>query len=342
MMSTTEFSAEISKAKNRPENDTRFIHFNQTNSSYELASVPVSGLTYTLFGLSCFIACIGLAGNFSILTVSFKHRRDAKSHDVLITVLAVTDIIALVTVALMQPCVYESIGVDLRSLTTIGCKVFMSVLYSTMFCSSTVIVLVSIERFLAVWCPIKSRKFLSRQTALRSVCVCATTIVIISSSMSVLYCERDENEICQPNPHGTLYSSVLKKMPDTTVYIAMLVLLSSPMLLLLILTPMTVIKLYKQNEIRRQLTSQERDDRSLKISVKLTSIVVVHLTLMVVPLAMSFTLVYIGKTVQGNGLSGIALAVLLNHSTNFLLYNTFDEEFRKRFYNLFGVGTQCG
>ena len=188
-MSTPPFSRNSSEVETMPDNSTSLIDLNQTNSTNTLAIIPVSGLTYTLFGLTCLFTCLGLVGNFSILTISLKYRRRAKSHDVLITALAVTDSFATVTFALMQPCVYGTLGMDVRALTTIGCKVFMSVLLSAIFCSSTVVVLVSIERFIAVWYPIRSRNFLSRQTALRSVWLCAAPIVIISTTLSILYCE---------------------------------------------------------------------------------------------------------------------------------------------------------
>ena len=319
-----------------PDNITSLLDLNQTNSTNTLAIIPVSGLTYTLFGLTCLFTCLGLAGNFSILTISLKYRRRAKSHDVLITALAVTDSFATVTFALMQPCVYGTIGMDVRALTTIGCKVFMSVLLSAMFCSSTVVVLVSIERFVAVWYPIRSRNFLSRQTALRSVWLCVAPIVIISTTLSILYCEIDTNGVCDPNHLGHEYSSVLKRMPDPIVYKIMGIVLSSPQLILLILTPMTVVKLCKQMTIRSQLTSQEVSNKELQISMKLIMVVVVHVTLIAVPIAIALYHVSISIPLEGNVLSGITLTLLLNHSTNFLLYNIFDREFRRRLYVLFG------
>ena len=337
-MSIVGFSRNLFRVENRSINRTTFFNF--TNSTYEPATNQVPGLIYTLFGLTCFFTCLGLAGNISILIMSMKSLRRQKSYDVLITALAVTDSIALATIALQQPCVYETIGTDVRAVTNIGCKIFMSVLISAMFCSSTVVVLISIERFLAVRCVSRYQNFGTRLTALRSVCLCATVIVIISVTLSILYIEIDENGVCYANYDGRVYSSVLKRKPDTTVYKAMGILMSSPLVLLLFLTPMTVIKLCKQMTHRRQLTpiSRRRDIRNLQISVKLIMVVLVHLTLIAVPLAITLTLASIGKAIEGNVESGITLALLLNHSTNFLVYNIFDGEFRRRVKILFGFG----
>ena len=328
------FSRSLSKAENMSYNITTLFNF--TNSTHDLAINEVPGQIYTLFALTCFFTFLGLAGNISILIISLKSQRKEKAYDVLITALAVTYSIALPTIALQQPCVYETIGTDVRAVTNIGCKLFMSVLISAMFCSSTVVVLISIERFLAVWCPVRYQNFCTRQTALRSVCQCTTTIVIISVSLSILYIEIDENGECYSNSDGLVYSTVLRRMPDTSFYKAMGILMSSPLVLLFILTPMTVAKLCKQRTDRRQRTPQRRDIRNLQISVKLIMVVVVHLTLIAVPLAITLTLVSIGKTIEGNVESGITLALLLNHLTNFLVYNIFDVEFRRRVKILFG------
>ena len=339
-MSTTEFLANLSEVDNRNDNTTPYIDFNQTNSPYEIASTPVSGLTYTLFGLTCFFACFGLAGNLSILTIALKSPSTRKGHDVLITALAVTDCLALISTALTQPCFYAVVGMDVRAITTVGCKVFMSVWFSAMFCSSMVVVLISVERFLVVWLPHKSRFLLSRETVFRTVWICATVIVIISVSVSVLYCEIDEDGICDPNPHGQIYSSVLKTMPDTTLYKALGILLVSPWVVLLILTPMTVFKLYKQMAVRRQLTSKERGVGNFPASVKLTAVAVTYLTLIALPLTTVSALVSSGISIGRDVVSGLTLALLLNHSANFVLYNIFDGEFRKKIAVIFGFGKE--
>ena len=145
-MPTTNSSTNLSEVDSMPYNTTPYIYFNQTNF-YEVASIPVSGLTYTLFGFTCFLACLGLSGNISILAITLKSRDKWKGHDILITALAVADIVALASLSLSQPCFYEVLDRDVRAITTIGCKLFLSVCLSAMFSSSMVVVLISVERF---------------------------------------------------------------------------------------------------------------------------------------------------------------------------------------------------
>ena len=332
-MSTTGLSTNLSETGGRGIN-TSSIYFNQ---SHEHANVPASGLTYTLFGLSCLLTCLGLIGNVSILTITWKFRKPGKGHDVLIMSLAIIDSIALSSTALMQPCVYEVLGMDVRAITSIGCKFFMSVWLSAKGSSSIVVVLISIERFLAVWFPLEIRSLLSSQTALRSLWLCMTPIIIITVTMSTLYCEIDKYGICTPNIEGSVYSSVLQKMPDTTIFKVMGIVMLSPLLILLILTPMTVVKLFKQKAIRRHLTSQELNNGTFQISVKLTAVAITHSILYVIPLATAIAYGFNDTVPDSYVLSWITLPLLLHHSLNFLLYNIFDTEFRSRVSNLFGL-----
>ena len=199
-------------------------------------------------------------------------------------------------------------------------------------------------RFLAVWFPLKIRSLLSSQTAMRSLWLCMTPIIIITVTMSTLFCEIDENGICIPNIEGSVNSSVLQKMPDTTIYKAMGLVMLSPLLILLILTPMTVVKLFKQKAIRRHLTSQELNNGTFQISVKLTAVAITHCILYVIPLATAIAYGFNDTIPDINVVSWITLLLLLHHSLNFLLYNIFDTEFRSRVSNLFGLkrnNTHC-
>ena len=313
-------------------NTTPAFYLNQTNSSYELASIPLPGLTYTLFGLTWFFTILGLCGNVLIL----KFRSKSKGHDVLITALASFDSVALLLVAFTQPCVYRVFGTDIRALTTIGCKLIFGASLSALSGSSSVVMLICIERFLAVWFPLRSRYLMSRQTLLRSVWVCVTPMVLTSFVMTILYCEIKDG-ICHPNFEGSEYSSVLMRMPNTTVYNTSIgFVLIHPMVILFILTPMTIVKLYKRMAIRRQLTTQEQNIGHFQTSVKLTAVSVAHITLLGLPCAVAIAFGLAGSTIDENTLSGLTLAILLNHSINCLLYNIFDEYFRRKVSGLFG------
>ena len=316
---------------------TSISYFSQSNSTYELSSMPISGFTYTLFGLTCCFAVLGLFGNSLILISMLKFRKRFTAHGVLITSLAICDIVALLSWVPTQPCVQDVFGMDVRAISGIVCKISFAILYPAMYGSTAIVVLICMERFLAVWFPLKTRTILSERNMLKTVWICMTPIVLIFVTMPILYCEVRDGK-CHPNFEGDAYSTVLKGKPNVTFYLACHgFIISSSMLILSIFTPMTLVKLYKQMVIRRQLTTAELNVSQFQTSVKLFAVVIAHITLLGLPLAFGILFSFIGIIPAGNTLSALTVPLLLNHCINFLLYNIFDTEFRRNVFDLFGL-----
>ena len=315
-------------------------YLDQNTSTNDLASgsIPVTGLEYTLFGLNCFFTALGLCGNALLLISMSKFPCRSEAHGVLLSSLAICDMVSCLSWALTQPCLHAIFGIDIRAITTVGCKISWAILFPATICSSAIVVLICIERYLAVWFPLRSRKLLSKENMVRMVWICVTPIVLIYATLSVLYCEV-QNGYCYPNFGGSTYSTVLNKMPNTSVYNAIIGFTQvTPILILSILTPMTIVKLYKQWVIRRQLTTSELSATHFATSVKLVAVVVAYLIL-VGSIGLVSILVFgvNGILIDENTISVFTLAMLLNHSINFLLYNAFDAEFRRNTLALLGV-----
>ena len=314
-------------------NDTMLADcFNKTGASYALVDIPVSGQTYILFALTCFVAVLGLFGNSLILTIMIKFRNTPlRGHDVLIIALAVCDGIALIPAALSQTCVFDVIGRDIRAISTAGCKIIMVIWACAMISSGTVVILICIERFVAVWFPFRSKYLTSRTFVFRCLLLCVTIFVSMYGTTNVLYAEITDG-ICSPNFAGKIYSSVLKRIPDTTVYNGIRGLhIISFLVILCTLTPMTIVKLVK----RRNLTTTERDMGNFRISMKLTAVVLAFMCLIALPSAIFAVSGLSGTHLIGTNetrdlLAWLTPALLLNHSTNFILYNIFDAEFRRK------------
>ena len=318
-------------------NTTSISYFSQSNSTYELSSMQISGFTYTLVGLTCCFAVLGLFGNSLILISMLKFRKHFNAHGILITSLAICDIVALLSWVPTQPCVQDVFGMDVRAISGIVCKISFAILYPAMYGSTAIVVLICMERFLAVWFPLKTRTILSERNMLKTVWICMTPIVLIFVTMSILYCEVRDGK-CHPNFEGDAYSTVLKGKPNVTFYLACHgFIISSSMLILSIFTPMTLVKLYKQMVIRRQLTTAELNVSQFQTSVKLFAVVIAHITLLGLPLAFGTLFSFIGIIPAGNTLSALTVPLLLNHCINFLLYNIFDTEFLRNVFNLFGL-----
>ena len=314
-------------------------YFNETNSFPTMADMPPSGLTYALFGLTCLVTVFGLVGNSSILVIMVKFREtQMKVHDIMVTALAIFDVIALIPTAMHSPAVYTVIGRDIRAITTVGCKVFMSIWQSASVSSFTVVVLICIERFVAVWYPLRARYLFTRQLVLKCLLIGTTAVVIMYSSLSVLYCETDDDK-CRPNFAGNIYSSVLKTKPNTLIYNGLIgVHLVSYLVILFTFTPMIIGKLYQKTLIRRQLTTRELEIGHFRVSVKLTSVAVAFVLLVALPVASALIGGLTGTELIDRSqsfFSWLMFAMLLNPSANFVLYNIFDKEFRRNALRLF-------
>ena len=318
---------------------TSISYLNQSNSTYrytpESVSLPTTWLTYTLFCLSCLFAVLGLCGNCLLLVSLSKFRRRFNGHGVLIMSLAICDIFAVIAWATTQSSV-QDLGLDIRAISGIACKASWAILYTAMYSSTAIVVLISIERFLAVWFPLRTRSLLSAKNMLRCVSICVTLIALTFVTMSVLYCEVRDGK-CHPNFEGDAYSSVLNQMPDVSIYVASNgFIISTSMILLSIFTPLTIVKLYKQMRIRRQLTASELNAQHFATSVKLMSVVIAHITLLAFPIFVGIIFSVIGIIPAGNTLSALTIPLLLNHCINFVLYNIFDAEFRRNVLALLG------
>ena len=322
---------------------TQDWYFNDTNSTYNVATVssPITGLTYTLFCITCCLTLFGLVGNTLILVSMFRFNSSSKGHGKLIISLAICDIITLVSLALEQRCVHDVLGLDFRAISTVGCKIAWAILWPAGGSSSGVVVLICVERFLAVWFPLQSRRVLTDKNILSAVLVCVTFFVLMYVTMSVLYVEIRDG-VCNPNLDGTQYSTVLQELPNTTFYsMSNGFIITFFVVVLSVLTLLTIIKLYKQRNIRRQLTTSGPNSQlnvtEFRTSVKLISVVIAQVTLTGIPGIVTAIFGFMGITFEENTISAILLVLLLNYSINFVLYNVFDSEFRRNIFALLGL-----
>ena len=225
-------------------------YLNYTN--FTIVGSPLPVLTYVIFALICFVTVLGLFGNILILVVTFRSKVEAfKGHDVLIFALALFDGIALASTAVSLPSVIDIIGMDIRAISTVGCKVFMSVFQPSAISSFSIIVLICIERFIAVWFPFRAKQLLSPKIVNICLGIVVGIVFIVYGTMAVLNSETDDG-ICDPNFVGKIYSTVLNQKPKIGFYLPMLgTQLITYFVILLILTPLILIKLYLQRVRRR-------------------------------------------------------------------------------------------
>ena len=258
-------------------------------------------------------------------------------HGLYITAMAVADITFLLTQPLNRRFVHDLFGRDIRSYSIIGCKIYYFFLRWARPMSSLVIVLVCFERFVAIWLPLKAKLFSSRRIAIIEICGIFLLTCFVSGFRTQTV--GIQNSVCLAvvlTPYNKHLSAVCSVMG---IAIRTLV----PTLMLLILTPPTVAKLFYQRHLRRQMCNGKtyQSDETFRVSLMLLSVAVAFCVL-VTP----FCLIYHGYLFIGTNIvstSTPAMRILnevrliceqINCVINFILYVLISRIFRREFYEI--------
>ena len=172
-----------------------------------------------------------------------RHNRKS-AHGLYITAMAVADIVILTTQPFNRSFAYYLFGRDIRATSIAFCNVYHFFLRWARPMSSLVIVL---ERFVAIWFPLKSRIFSSRRVAWIQVNVVFAIATFRTQSVGI------ETEVCltvaiKQHEHN-------ERRVHLCSIRGMTILTLIPTLTLLILTPPTVAKLFYQRRLRREMSN---------------------------------------------------------------------------------------
>ncbi|KAK2161273.1 hypothetical protein LSH36_119g05018 [Paralvinella palmiformis] len=117
-------------------------------------NITLDGTEYVLLPL---LFIFGVIGNFVTIAVmrspSFRTLPVSK----MLIAMSLSDIVLNLLLPFNKPIVRQAIGIDIRALSSGGCKLFFWTYRFTKTTSSWMVVLMSMERFVAVWLPIKAK-----------------------------------------------------------------------------------------------------------------------------------------------------------------------------------------
>ncbi|XP_071093793.1 galanin-like G-protein coupled receptor npr-9 [Haliotis cracherodii] len=231
----------------------------------------------------------------------------------------------------------QLIGFDIRALTESGCHIFFIVHKASKIISSWFIVAISVERFIAVWFPLKANSICKRRNLLLFVLTIYLGVYIFTGVWT--FSTKIINGVCVPN-----YAT-----PDTAALARAYLVAGSmvfsliPASILIILTPATCYKLFKQQAIRMELSvahsnaGASNNRRASQTTVMLLGITIAYIIL-VTPTCIVHNICFSLKIslYETKDLTlSIARAVIqfteqLNFSINFILYLLCNRSFRNR------------
>ncbi|XP_060553633.1 neuromedin-U receptor 2-like [Ruditapes philippinarum] len=281
---------------------------------------------------------VGIVGNIcTVLTVSRAQFHQMTSRFILYA-LAVSDSLLLFTNPFNQQFMTKLWMLDVRALSKTGCKFFFVMYRTGKMSSSWFIVLVAVERFVAIMFPLKAKQFLTKTT------VCTAVFIIYSVMISVSGIWTFSTDIVNETCMSDVTSPNTKSLHKSFVIVGAMCYSIIPIIILLILTPLIIVKLCR-SQYHRKVLQHNNIDRSAKdtsrVTVMLIGIVITYIVC-VTPISLVLILTFwtnepffSSKKIEYIILAGVAMSFeQLNHSSNFFVYILCCRQFRQRFVRM--------
>ena len=296
-----------------------------------------SGLIYlSKICLPVFLV-VGLGGNCLTIIVAGSKIFRSSFHGVLIMAMAVADILYLLCVPFSKSFIQELFSSDVRALSNVGCSIFYALYRASKICSASLIVLVCLERFSLLWFPVKAKLISTSRVAVISVSCVFVGLLAFCGVWSYLADAKEGKCI------GVAVTPENKSMAKACSYIGMSLHSFIPTTILLIFTPLTIVKLFHQRSKRLQLSTKEEkgNDEFFRASIMLVSVISAYLIL-VTPFCVSKHALMIQGTdittlpeLWARNLNKIGeICEETNCVINFFLYVLLNTSFRKHFRSI--------
>ena len=266
MNSTVELSTALATLSN---NTTFFADNNGSNLIQKHPKARAEPwLMYVSYISVPLLLVVGLCGNtLTIMVTRSRHYRHS-SHGVYLTAMAVSDIIFLLAFPFSKRFILALFGQDVRAISLIGCKAYFFFFRASRSISASLIILICVERFVAVWFPLKV-KYLSTKRAAIMACSCVFAGISTFSAVWTLIANVKNNKCIAVD-----MTEETKLVAEVCSAIGMSLRTCIPTVTLLFLTPLTVFKVYQQQSMRKQISSKNKGstDETYRVTLMLISV----------------------------------------------------------------------
>ena len=291
-----------------------------------------SWINYMTYILCPLLLVVGLCGNIMTLLVTRNKYYRRSSHGIYLTAIACADITFLLVFPFKKDFVHELFGRDVRTVNSFVCKSFFFVFRACRLCSSLFVAVICVERFVAVWFPLRIKHLSTRRAALTAVCC----IVFGTCTLSAIWAIASGIKQDKCTHHGTEHKN--KLLLKICSVIGMTLRSFVPTIVLLLLTPVTVSRLLRHRSARRTMScnSKKARDETARTSMMLISVIFAYIALIT-----SFCLLKNGLKINGIDIvtskepwaktlfEFSQLFEQLNAVVNFILYALVSTSFRK-------------
>ena len=279
---------------------------------------------------------VGVCGNTMTIVVMRSRSFRGLTTSYILIALAISDTIQNILLPFNKGFVRALLGVDIRSLSDLGCVLYFWAFRVSKMTSSWLIVLISLERLVGVCMPMRASVINTKRNALLGIALIYAVIgayVAIWASVS----DRRLGGICRPNtrPPGLEAVSTGLLMFGASIYALV------PSIFLVIFTTTIVVTLHRAQRTRRQLSMSQAASTSRDPTAKTTIMLVavsIAFVVLVLPVGLAHTITFlIRQSIYESTDIGVVIyrevsQVLeqLNYSINFILYVIVCRSFRER------------
>jgi hypothetical protein len=272
-----------------------------------------------------FITVLASIGNPLSLVVLRSSRLKHSTTSLLLSYLAVVDLLCVYFALLPQTISYAT-GHFVKLTSDFACKFFWFAPLFLTDLSSWILVLVSIERVIAVWLPTKLR-YLSTIKTVTALIAVVTIVLFLANTRYFFTKKLVTGEGCVPNPPFAEFEKV------TSVWLARMLYWGAPSIAMLISNILIFAKIRLLRSNGQQQTAGRFKNKTVIMMTNTVAFMVCTTPLM------CFNIIYPGWYHNPQEImvkyelahSTLQLLAYLNHAINFILYCVAGSRFREEF-----------
>ncbi|KAK3092773.1 hypothetical protein FSP39_007072 [Pinctada imbricata] len=317
------------------ENCTGSCNFSMTEGDdvAETVHPVIVVLNYVNYVILPVFLVLGLTGNtLTILAMNTKRFANQTSR-LFLTALSLSDSVLLLTQPFNKLFVINILGMDLRALTDVGCKAFFVIFKTAKMTSSWFVVFLCLERFVAVWFPMKLKSIFTRTVALVGIAVVYLVIGTYTSVWSYAS-QIVDGKVCHPDVYDKKDAYEVQRF-GRFITTGLAIYSMIPIAILLVITPMIIIKLVVRAKAMRKMTNKTNKKAETKTTAMLLGVMVAYI-LLIVPVTCLHMSAFVLR-LNAFGRSSLGFMIFrevsqileqINYAINFFLYVLSSSSFR--------------
>lgn len=299
-----------------------------------VSSVSKNEIDYVTSVISVVVICAGLVGNILTILVIASPKITNLSSRKLLLALAVSDSLLLLTQPFNTKYMQLIVHRDLRAISSGGCKLFFVLFRTGKMTSSWFVVSIAVERFVAVWFPLKVKIIFTNTF----ICVTITAIYMLIGGFNVMW--TFSSEIVSGMCHPDAVTSLNQGLYQVFLTVGSSLYSFIPLIFLVILTPLLIGKIIYIARRHREIvasSNRQTDTDILRVSTMILGILIAYIVC-VTPITLYHNIAfYAGKNAfEENGEMFDTFKVVaqmleqVNYSINFFIYTLTSKLFRTR------------